>query len=263
MLSPIIAIAGLYTFVAFGFTILLAVVSAIYLQTPTFNGGYGFTAYQNAACKNFLCQSQRYGNTDVPLVTFVSWITVVAAQLISVLMSDQLPLWAAKRYNKGIWCPEYRVWNMWFSLILSPIGLALVAVTLQYHLHFMVLALGIFLVNTAAQLSIPLLINYVIECFTTHAVEVSVVMNCWRLAFGLALTFFVDPWEDAVGRGWVFGMASLFVFAAGLLVVILAWKGETLRQITPAKSLISSEQGKRLILTPGHLSCESGLASLE
>lgn len=196
------------------------------------------------------------------LVTFVSWVTVVAAQLASLLMSDRLPLWAAKHWNNGIWRPEYRVWNMWLSLILSPIGLAVVAVTLEYQLPYMVLALRIFFVNTAAQLSVPLLINYVVECFTVHAVEVSVVMNCYRLAFGLALTFFIEPWEKAVGRGWVFGMASLFVFGAGILVLLLAWKGETLRHITPARSLLSSEQGKRVALIPGN-SCETGETSSE
>ena len=44
-------IAGLYMFVAFGFTLLLAILSAIYLQTPLEVGGYGFTPYQNAACE--------------------------------------------------------------------------------------------------------------------------------------------------------------------------------------------------------------------
>ena len=135
---------------------------------------------------------------------------------------------------------------MWFPIIFAPIGLAIVGITLQYHLHYMVLALGIFLVGTCAQLSVPLLINYVIECFITHAVEVSVAMNVWRLAFGLGIGFFVTPWTDAVGRGWVFGMASLFVFAASIPVIILAWKGQTIRQLYPLKGLASSEEGEQV-----------------
>lgn len=252
----------MYTFVAFGFTILLAIVSAIYLQTPIQHGGYGFTPYRNAACKAICKIRMPQNSTNVLSVTFVSWITVVVAQFISLLMSDRLPLWVAERWNKGVWRPEYRVWNMWFSLIISPVGLAIVAVTLEYHLHYMVLALGTFLVNTAAQLAVPLLINYVVECFTAHAIEVSVVMNCYRLAFGLALAFFVEPWEEVVGKGWVFGMASLFVFGAGVLVMVLAWKGESLRHITPARNLLSSEQGKRVVLIP-HDCRETGEISAE
>ena len=139
---------------------------------------------------------------------------------------------------------------MWFPFVVAPLGLALVAITLEYHLHYMVLALGTFLVNTAAQLSVPLLINYTIECFTMHAVEVSVAMNVYRLAFGLALGFFVEPWTEAVGRGWVFGMASLLVFSAGILIVLLAWKGENLRRKIVFKGLASSEEGQRISTKP-------------
>ena len=112
----------------------------------------------------------------------MSWVTILAAQLISFLMSDRLPLWVAKHWGRGVWHPEYRVWNMWFPFLVAPLGLAIVAITLKYHLHYMVLALGTFLVNTAVQLSVPLLMNYAIECFTAHAVEVSVAMNVYRLA---------------------------------------------------------------------------------
>ena len=45
-------VPGIYMFVAFGFTILLGILSNIYLQTPLELGGYGFTPYQNAACES-------------------------------------------------------------------------------------------------------------------------------------------------------------------------------------------------------------------
>ena len=51
-LTPITIIAGLYAFVAFGFLILVNVLLSIFLQTPELAGGYGFSPFQNAACKN-------------------------------------------------------------------------------------------------------------------------------------------------------------------------------------------------------------------
>ncbi|KAF1975782.1 MFS general substrate transporter [Bimuria novae-zelandiae CBS 107.79] len=230
--APLAVIAGLYMLVSFGFSIMLAIQTAIYLQTPEKHGGYGFTAAQNAA------------------FTFVTWLTVLVAQGISLLMSDRLPLWAAQRFNKGVWRPEYRVWNMWLSAVLAPIGFAIFGVTLQYHYHYMLLALGSFLVNIASQLSVPLLINCIIECFIMHPVEVSVAMNTWRLAFGIAVGFAVEPWAEAVGEGWVYGMASLFVFGASLLTALLAWKGDRLRKLYPLKSLAVSEEGERV--APDH-----------
>ena len=49
--SPVAIIAGGYTFIAFGFTIMLTLLSTIFLQTPPSAGGYGFTPIRNAYCK--------------------------------------------------------------------------------------------------------------------------------------------------------------------------------------------------------------------
>ena len=49
-IAPISIFAGLYAFVAVGFTILVGIISPIPLQTPELYGGYGFSALQNALC---------------------------------------------------------------------------------------------------------------------------------------------------------------------------------------------------------------------
>lgn len=244
--SPISVLAGFYMLVSFGFSIMLAIQTAIYLQTPVNAGGYGFSAAQNASCQSQHIVPDLRLTTDITSVTFVSWFTVIVAQGISLIMSDRLPLWAAQKFNKGIWRPEFRVWNMWLSAIIAPVGLAIFGVALQYQYHYMVLALGTFLVNIASQLSVPLLINYITECFITHPVEVSVAMNIWRLALGMVVGFSVEPWSEAVGKGWMYGMAALFVFGAGLLTALLARKGHQLRQLYPMKSWSRSEEGERV-----------------
>lgn len=129
--------------------------------------------------------------------------------------------------------------------IISPIGLGIFGAGLQYHLHFMVLALGLFLVVFSATLSVPVCINYVTECFTTSANEVSITMNMYRLAFSIPLGFFVFPWQRVVGVGWVFGMAAFFDLMAAFLIGLLVWKDKVLRQLSP-KSLVSTEEGERI-----------------
>ena len=191
-----------------------------------------------------LVYSEQAPLLTITLVTFVSWITVIAAQLISLLMSDRLPLKIAKRRG-GHWQPEYRLYNMWLPIVIAPVGLAIVAVGLQYHLHFMVLALGSLFVGTAAQISVPLLINYVVECFISRPIEVAIAMNTYRLAFGLSLEFFYEPWTEAVGVGWTFGMAAIFTLLAGGLVVILTRRGQAFRRGAFSSTVSSSEDGMR------------------
>lgn len=89
----------------------------------------------------------------------------------------------------------------------------------------MVLALATFLVAFAALLCVPIITNYAVESFPSHAFEASIAMGTYRLVFGLAIPFFVHPWEREVKTGWVFGMAAFFSLVAFLLVLSLMVKG--------------------------------------
>ena len=170
-------------------------------------------------------------------------MSLIVAEIFGILASDRIPLWASRRLSKGIWHPEYRLWNLLLPGLLAPIGLGIFGAGLEYHYHYMVLAFGTFLVTFSSVLSLPIVVNYVVECFVHSAAEVAVIMNVYRLALGLALPFFIDGWSDAVGNGWLFGMAAFFSLFTALLVALLAWKGRTLRRFT-IKGIIATEEGE-------------------
>ena len=73
---------------------------------------------------------------------------------------------------------------------------------IRYHLHYMVPAVGIFLVMFAGTYSTPITVNYISECFPERVLEVSIIMSVYRQVFGLSLPFFVIPWSERVGPGW-------------------------------------------------------------
>lgn len=171
-------------------------------------------------------------------------MSLIIAEIFGIFASDRIPLWGSRRLTNGIWYPEYRLWNLILPGLLSPIGLGIFGASLQYHCHYMLLAFGAFLVGFSAVLSVPIIVNYVVECFVHSATEVAVIMNVYRLALGLALPFFIDSWSDAVGNGWLFGMAAFFSLFAAILVALLAWKGGTLRRCA-MKGIISTEEGEK------------------
>ena len=74
--------------------------------------------------------------------------------------------------------------------------------TFRYHLHYMVLTLGVFLVIFGGTYSIPVVVNYVTECFPGSPLEVSIVMSVYRQALGLSIPFFIMQWRERVGSGW-------------------------------------------------------------
>ena len=71
-------------------------------------------------------------------------------------------------------------------------------------------------------------------------------MNFFRLSFGTTTSYFIDPWVERVGVQWAFGMSAFFTLGSFLLVVLLMFKGESIRQIQFAR-IASSEAGAKLI----------------
>lgn len=213
-ISPVGQMTGTYTLGFFGWFLIENTLLAIFLQEPTFIGGYGFTPERNAACKS---RDPNFKECWLMLrtVTFALWFGVFATQLWGFFVSDCLPLALARRRG-GTWRPEYRFHSLWIpSASVMPVGLGIFDATLQYHLHYMVAALRAFMIIFAAMTSIPVTVNYVGECFRDNPLEVSIIIGMYRLSLGLAVLFFVGPWmAKAHGPGWVFGMTAFFSLLA-------------------------------------------------
>ncbi|PYH40710.1 polyamine transporter [Aspergillus saccharolyticus JOP 1030-1] len=227
-LCPVTLIMGTFTLISFGFYVGMNALVPVWLQRSPAEGGYGFTLRQNAA------------------FTFCHWIGILLVQLGGHHYNDRLPLLLARRRSHGVWKPEYRLHVLWIpSLILNPIGLGLFGATLQYHLHYMVLALAVFLVTIGSLASVPVTVNYVVECFTRYPAEAGIVVGAYRIVYGLTISFYIDPWVAAVGVGWVYGMMAFFAVVSFLCVGLLMWKGDVIRGWQIA-SVASSEEGVQL-----------------
>ena len=209
-------------------------------------------------------------------VLFTNWISLGTAELLGLLLDDSIPLWITRRRG-GIWRPEYRLAPLILPGIVTPIGFAIYGSALQYafpptqsipsHTTFIsndssfcryhhppaILALGQFLSQFGAKISIPILVNYAIECFVDHAVETAVAMNTWRLVLSVTLPFSATSWLDLTGPGWLFGTGAFLSIFAGGLVVVLAWQGPRFRGWSKARGLERSEAGAAVmeVGTPG------------
>ena len=129
------------------------------------------------------------------------------------------------------------------SVVIVPIGLGICGAGLRYHLHFMVYALGIFVVNVRALVSVPVATNYIAESYTHHGMESTLVIAFYRLSWGVAIPFFITLWIGKVGVGWVFGTAAFLTLGAWVLVILVIWKGAALREwpLMRWEGLVSSE----------------------
>ncbi|GLI77767.1 hypothetical protein PoHVEF18_006061 [Penicillium ochrochloron] len=231
--SPITLLTGTYIFVALGLPIMQASTLATYLQPPVEAGGYGFSSLQMA------------------FFTMTAWVGIIAAQVFGYFFNDKIPLMLARRRG-GTWHTEYRLANTILPSIILPIGLGIYGAGLEYHLHYMVLALGGFLIWFGALLALPVCYNYIIECFLHNPVEASVSLNAYRVSFGLMSVFIVTQWQATVGTGWMWGMGAFFILFVDLIMAGIILKGHLVREWT--KSLSSSigvtEDGAKISVGP-------------
>lgn len=65
--------------------------------------------------------------------------------------------------------------------------------------------------------------------------ESSAIMDPYRLGFGLSRAFSSTTWVDAVGIGWVFGMAAILTIPALGMILILVSKGPKVRDFSFAR----------------------------
>lgn len=180
------------------------------------------------------------------VVSFSFWLSWVAAELFGYAFNDRLPLWICGRFKHDSWSPELRLNALWMPILIMPIGLGLFGASLQYHLHYMILAVGVFLQSFGALLAQSITLNYAVECFTHMASEVTIIITLFRLAFGVSIPFFIDQWEDKVGIGWLFGTTAFITIFMASFPALLIWKGDVIRRMSLVSGLPSSEAGIKI-----------------
>ena len=228
-LSPITILCGFFCLVTFGWILLNDILSPTFLQLPVDQGGYGFNPTQNAA------------------FSFCAWFGIAGAQILGMILNDRFPLWICKRFHNGIWKPEFRLYVTVISIIFAPVGLGICGAALYHRYHYMVYAVGYFIVVVALNIVIPVSTNYLAENFTHYGTESMLVITVYRLAWGIAIPFIIEGWIARVGINWVYGIAALTTIGTWLFTfLILLVFGSRLRRWNLMRHLVSSEEGKRV-----------------
>ncbi|PYH92848.1 MFS general substrate transporter [Aspergillus ellipticus CBS 707.79] len=198
--SPVSVIIGLFLMIDFGFATMAIVLSVVFLEMPRDEGGYAMSKTAEAS------------------FTLIQTIGVLLAEVYGHFISDRLPLFLLRQRSKSTpspaWHPEDRLHCLWLPVIILPIGLGLFGASLQYHLHWAVLAFGYLFISFGAMSIFPVAMTYLCECFPGQISEVAAAMGFWRLVLGLLTTVFITQWRESVGPGWVFGTAALLTIPA-------------------------------------------------
>jgi MFS family permease len=185
-------------------------------------------------------------DSNYPSVSFTHWVGIAIALIYGQLVSDRLPLAICARYG-GIWKPEYRLHALWVpALFCNPIGLGIFGAGLQNHWSWGVLAFAQVLVTFGSLSITPITVNYLCECFRKNPAETGIVLNMYRVGFGLTVAFYIQPWVAAMTFAWAYGMMAILEVVSFGAVLLLMWKGHQIRE-WKVGGLGFSEEGEHVI----------------
>ncbi|KAI4187437.1 MAG: hypothetical protein L6R41_002816, partial [Letrouitia leprolyta] len=169
---PITILTGILLTVDYGLVVAQTNLLAVFLQSPVEAGGYGFSPAENS---NF---------------QFSQWLGIATSMAYGYIFNDRWPLWICKRRG-GIWRLEYRLYPALIpAILILPVALGLFGACLQYHLHYMVLAVAICFSTMAVDNISTIVINYLVESFSGYPMETIAITILYRLVLGVAVPFF-------------------------------------------------------------------------
>ncbi len=139
--------------------------------------------------------------------------------------------WLATRYAKrhdGYYKAEVRLWLAPLALFL-PIGIIICGVCVQNRQPWIALAAGELIASIGVQAGTTLTYSYCSDCYKPQAAEVSTIINLFRFLFAFTIGFYALPFGAEVGTGSAWGTLAAINFATWLLLVVMIFKGESIR----------------------------------
>jgi hypothetical protein len=80
----------------------------------------------------------------------------------------------------------------------------------------------------------PLLLttcSYACEVFKKNPSETAIILNAYRIGYGLSVAFYINPWVDLMDFNWTYGMMAFLQIFSFLSVLLLMWKGHEIRKV--------------------------------
>ncbi|KAJ1557259.1 hypothetical protein HK096_008262, partial [Nowakowskiella sp. JEL0078] len=104
------------------------------------------------------------------------------------------------RYGVGL--PEFRIPLMIPGAILTPIGLFLYGWSAEYHLHWIVPNIGVFIFCAGIVLGFQCISIYLVDTYTKYSASALAAASFLRSIAGFTFPLFAPYMYQALGYGW-------------------------------------------------------------
>ncbi|KAK8034658.1 hypothetical protein PG993_009653 [Apiospora rasikravindrae] len=182
----------------------------------------------NTTLSIFLGPVYGFGLKQIGFFYFTPVTAVILGELAGHFLHDFL----AKQYirtHKGHFEPEVRLRAIVVALPFMLAGLVLLGQSLQNQWHYMVASISWGLYVFGVMITTVAVSSYNLDSYPEASGEVSAWVNMARTLGGFIISYFQVRWANARGTKESFGVQAAICGGAFLLILLLMWKGRSLR----------------------------------
>ncbi|EGW32311.1 uncharacterized protein SPAPADRAFT_50878 [Spathaspora passalidarum NRRL Y-27907] len=183
-------------------------------------------------------------DTGVAVMNVATLIGAVIGCLMSGWLSDKHVLWIARR-NNGIMEPEYRLYLLFVTLVISPAGLIMFGVGAERQWPWQVIYVGLGMIGFGWGSIGDTAMSYLMDAYPEIVIQGMVGVSIINNTLACIFTFACSPWLDGAGTANTYIALAVIDFVTIGSIVIFLYYGKTFRIKTKNLyiSLVEATQG--------------------
>lgn len=172
-----------------------------------------------------------YSETGVAIMNVATLVGAVFGCFMSGVLSDKHVLWLAKR-NNGILEPEFRLWLLFITLIVSPVGLLLFGIGAEKSWSPYAIYIGLGCIGFGWGLIGDTAMSYLMDAYPDIVIQGMVGVSIINNTLACIFTFVCSLWLDSAGTANTYiALAVIDFVSIAFIIPTLLW-GKTWRKRT-------------------------------
>ncbi|KAK6205202.1 histidinol and sodium permease [Scheffersomyces amazonensis] len=172
-----------------------------------------------------------YSENGVAIMNVATLIGAVVGCFMSGILSDRHVLWLSRR-NGGVFEPEMRLWLLFVTLIISPVGLIMFGVGAARQWPWQVIYVGLGFIGFGWGSIGDTAMSYLMDAYPSIVIQGMVGVSIINNTLACVFTFVCSYWLDASGTQNTYIVLAVIDFVSiGLIIPTLIY-GKTWRKNT-------------------------------
>lgn len=169
--------------------------------------------------------------TGVAIMNVATLIGACIGCFMSGMLSDKHVLWIARK-NGGIYEPEYRLWLLFITLIISPVGLIMFGVGAAREWPWQVIYVGLGFIGFGWGSIGDTAMSYLMDAYPEIVIQGMVGVSIINNTLACVFTFVCSYWLDGAGTSSTYITLAVIDFVSIAFIVPTLYYGKSWRKMT-------------------------------